>query len=370
MNNPAPTSQHDQSTNSPLAFPPWRLSPMLKKLLHQFETKILFDHPHIPCYYCSILMYQSSTQWITYDPNEDYTLSVAFPDIPVYLRHFTNKPSKIAICRSCKNPKTRRFSPVLSYVPREISLVPMKHRKYLSPIHMTCSLGRTPGSNLYTTYRFLRGDFFLSKNLHALELFSGMISAFLDQNEPARWYHKTLPITSNWLKMNNLIFRQYMLLPNITSPSPSNPSPIPLPLARQSQENTNTVLLRNNSTIPDLVIPNNAFPPEIHNEDLRYKRLMAGFMNLGDLMLPISYGDPDLEAMIFPDLFSTGKGHYENICSQLDLHSSTESYRKYIKLSDPRFRLHWYWPHWLYLNLEKKRNFQYNCRLLNQKSIS
>lgn len=37
---------------------------------------------------------------------------------------------------------------------------------------------------------------------------------------------------------------------------------------------------------------------------------------------------------------------------------------------DPRFRLHWYWPHWSYLNLEKKRNFQNTCRLLNQKNVS
>ncbi|CAG8830221.1 6_t:CDS:1, partial [Gigaspora rosea] len=49
MNNPAPTSQHNQSTGSLLAFPFWRPSPMLKKLLNQFETNILHDHPHIPC---------------------------------------------------------------------------------------------------------------------------------------------------------------------------------------------------------------------------------------------------------------------------------------------------------------------------------
>src|SRR2546421_11489612 len=37
---------------------------------------------------------------------------------------------------------------------------------------------------------------------------------------------------------------------------------------------------------------------------------------------------------------------------------------------DQRFRLHWHWPHWSYLNLEKKRNFQYNCRVIRQKNVS
>ncbi|CAG8487262.1 13423_t:CDS:2 [Racocetra fulgida] len=88
----------------------------------------------------------------------------------------------------------------------------------------------------------------------------------------------------------------YENIPSINSPSPSDPTPISLPLARQSQGNANNTPLRNVSHIPNIVIPNNVFPLKTHDEDQRYKRLMAGFMKLDDLTLPISYGDPDLEA--------------------------------------------------------------------------
>ncbi|CAG8757128.1 24905_t:CDS:2 [Cetraspora pellucida] len=112
----------------------------------------------------------------------------------LHFRQFAGKPTKIAICNSCKNPKTRKFLLILSSILQEISLVPMHHRKYLSPVHMTCLLGCTPGSNPYTTYQFLQDEFFLNKNIHSLEF----------------------------------------------SPSLSTPSPLPLPLARRSQENTDT----------------------------------------------------------------------------------------------------------------------------------
>ncbi|CAG8482005.1 3318_t:CDS:2 [Racocetra fulgida] len=85
----------------------------------------------------------------------------------------------------------------------------------------------------------------------------------------------------------------------------------------QSQGKANNAPLRNISHISDIVISNNVFPPETHDEDQIYKRLIAGFIKLDDLTLPISYNDPDLEAMIFPDLFPTKKGHYENVREQL-----------------------------------------------------
>src|SRR6266516_2811461 len=34
------------------SFPPWTPSPNLQRLLNEFETKILYDHPNIPCAYC------------------------------------------------------------------------------------------------------------------------------------------------------------------------------------------------------------------------------------------------------------------------------------------------------------------------------
>ena len=355
----------------PLILTPWRPSPQLLRLLNEFENKILHDYPHVPCCYCSILMFRSTTQWINYDPNEEYTLTIAFPNISPYLYKTNRDLIKVAICKSCKNQKTRRYPPILSPIPHEINAVPMMHRRYLSPIYIHCSLGRTPGSNFYTTYRFLKGDISLSKNRHTLELHSGTTGAFLNQHEPPNWFHNTLISASSWLKENNPIFQQYKAICDASELRPSDPVPMPLPLARQCLPSPTST---NEPMMPSLVVPNSQFPPEIHDEDYRYYRLMIGFMKMDDTLLPIRYNDPDLEATVFPDLFPTERGHYEDIKETLNVKTSIESYGKYIKLRmlcpDPRFRLHWYWPHWSYLNLEKRRNFQYNFRIINQKNVS
>ncbi|CAG8733989.1 11067_t:CDS:2, partial [Gigaspora margarita] len=132
----------------------------------------------------SSLMLWSSTQWITYDPGEDYTLPIVFPDIPVYLHHLTNKPTKIL----------------------------MKYRKHLSPIHMTCLLGHTSGLNPYTTYQFLK----------------------------ANWYFETLFIACSWLKRNNSIYYQYKNFLDIDPLLATNLLLVPLHSARQSNRNSNT----------------------------------------------------------------------------------------------------------------------------------
>ncbi|CAG8797759.1 13969_t:CDS:1, partial [Racocetra fulgida] len=41
-----------------------------------------------------------------------------------------------------------------------------------------------------------------------------------------------------------------------------------------------------------------------------YNRLIARSINTTNL--PIAFNNPDLEALIFPDLFPNAKGHYEN----------------------------------------------------------
>ena len=93
-------------------------------------------------------------------------------------------PNQITVCSSCKYMKNRHFPPILAMISEEISAVPMKHWKHLSPIHMSCSLGQASESNRYTNYRHLQGFIGLSKNKHALNLHSGLIGAFLDQNKP------------------------------------------------------------------------------------------------------------------------------------------------------------------------------------------
>ncbi|CAH1767476.1 13410_t:CDS:2 [Entrophospora sp. SA101] len=78
---------------------------------------------------------------------------------------------------------------------------------------------------------------------------------------------------------------------------------------------------------PDLVVPNDAFPPETHNEDASYNHLIAGTLKLKDQPdALISFNNKNLEAYIFPDLFPTGQGHYEDIRKLLNFKPQTDSY--------------------------------------------
>ena len=65
-----------------------------------------------------------------------------------------------------------------------------------------------------------------------------------------------------------------------------------------------------------------------------------------------------------------GRGHYAVIKRSQDFRPNINTMGSYIKLNlqcpDPHFRLHWYWPHYSYLNLEKYRNHQNRIRLLRQ----
>ncbi|CAG8685648.1 13006_t:CDS:2, partial [Gigaspora rosea] len=152
---------------------------------------------------------------------------------------------------------------------------------------------------------FLRGDISLSKNPQALSLYSGSIGAILETSSELNWYYDTLINASIWLKNNNPLFTNFTYLPER---NPLNPHPAPIPTAVLSTPATFP-----SSNIPQLVIPNNTFPPEIHNEDYRYDCLLAGTVELNNNTIPISYNNTTLEGILSPDLFPTGKGHYENL---------------------------------------------------------
>ncbi|CAG8811386.1 5683_t:CDS:1, partial [Cetraspora pellucida] len=64
----------------------------------------------------------------------------------------------------------------------------------------------------------------------------------------------------------------------------------------------------------DIVVPNYNFSDKVHNEDFHYTRLIAGFVQENDnLCLPISIYDPNLEPLLFSDLFTNKKGHFHDI---------------------------------------------------------
>ena len=115
--------------------------------------------PHLPnpIYYlpkllCSvfmsplfILLYPLSAKWVTRDNNIIYPLETSFPEIN--LTNNPRNPTKVAVCDGCKSNSNNRVCLPLTQIPQCIHNVPYAKRKYLSPIYLHTSLGRSAGTN-------------------------------------------------------------------------------------------------------------------------------------------------------------------------------------------------------------------------------
>src|SRR2546429_6299829 len=184
----APNINHQTSFQP--TFLHWRPNKKLQLLQDRFDKKILMQFPSVPCSFCSILMFPINAKWILKENNRIYPLTLIFSDEePV---EHPNDSSKIAVCSTCKNLRLRRSPPNIVNTPYEIERVPIRYRHWLSPVFLSCSLGRIPNSNSYTNYRTLSGRFNYSKNTRALFLYSGMMGAILENNSNQNWYHDSL----------------------------------------------------------------------------------------------------------------------------------------------------------------------------------
>ncbi|GES75098.1 Pif1-like helicase domain-containing protein [Rhizophagus clarus] len=287
---------------------PWIPSQKFLTLLNTFKTSILNQFICVLYTFCGRLMYPKKCKWSAYTESDHNN----YPLLQAYpeeqLIFHTSLPKRIAVCLSYKEPLTRYPFPFLCPIPNEIEAVPLNKRMYLSPVFMHCSLGRTSAdSAIYSEYKIL-------------------------------------------------------------TDSPVSNTANPFPRAFHIPNDDSAPPFLNG----DIVVPNNNFNIEIHNEDFHYTHLMAGFLKSPDnTLLPLSVDDPDLEPLLFPDLFPDGKGHYHNIISNNNNTVREETYSKYIKQRvlniDSRFRLNHRWLAWSYLQLEKIRNHQNNQRLWRQK---
>src|SRR6266542_1174727 len=124
-----------------------------------------------------------------------------------------------------------------------------------------------------------------------------------------------------------------------------------------------------------MIVSNINLPNKVHNKDFHYSRLMIGFVyNNDNLSLLISIYDLNLEPLLFPHLFSDGKGHYHDMKKYAQSNENKleilGKYAKYmILLNDSRFRLDYYWLTYTYLQLEKLRHYQNTQRILRKKNI-
>src|SRR5271154_5185336 len=147
---------------------PWRPSKKLYNLHQNFQKNILNQFPCLPCSNCGYLLYPDKAKWIPYEENILYPFKAAFPRSK--LAFHPRSPTRIAICPACKNKSNRIFPPYLFPIPPEIKAIPLGKRKYLSPIYLHSSLGRTPGVNPFNEYRSIVGTINYSKNIRSFTL--------------------------------------------------------------------------------------------------------------------------------------------------------------------------------------------------------
>ncbi|PKY50137.1 hypothetical protein RhiirA4_406162 [Rhizophagus irregularis] len=155
-----------------------------------------------------------------------------------------------------------------------------------------------------------------SRNIRAHALYSGILGAFLEPNNnitnniPDRSTHDiTIQRAAAWLAQNNPYLRPYTNMLSIRQNQESNN---PFPMASYTETNDDAPI-----NPQEIIIPNYDFPDEVHNEDFHYTRLMAGFTQQSEtLRLPITTYDPNLEPLLFPDIFTDGKGHFHDILNR------------------------------------------------------
>lgn len=120
----------------------------------------------MPCSYCSRLLYPNQIKWITRQTNSIFPFEHVYPHIP--LNTHPRNSTKVAVCPHVNYHLTHVSKTYL-----------MGKRKYLSPIYLHSSLGRSSNVPAYSEYRSIKGQFGYSKNLRTLSLYSGMLGAFL-----------------------------------------------------------------------------------------------------------------------------------------------------------------------------------------------
>ncbi|CAG8727327.1 29537_t:CDS:2 [Racocetra persica] len=179
--------------------------PITREINPEYNTTSVLFSTHSP-WTISSKMHQ-----ILKEPNTTYPLTTVYSDV-VLITNPNLLPNRIAICPSCKSNLNRNYPPYLSHVPSEIKIVSLEKCRYLSSIFLYCSLGCTPGANLFIEYRTLVSTMNYSQNFYSLSIYSGILGAFLEHSDTTSnppWLDDSLINAANWLKENNAYLYGY-----------------------------------------------------------------------------------------------------------------------------------------------------------------
>ncbi|CAG8593381.1 9931_t:CDS:2 [Paraglomus brasilianum] len=130
----------------------WRPSSDLIKKLRFLHEEAYAQFPCAPCCYCGRLLYPLKAAWVYRNSNSRFPFEELYPDVA--LLENLKRPNMFAICRACRNPPHKRCLR-LCPIPPQIQAVPYGKRKYLSPVFLHSSLGRTDAEILgsHVNYR-------------------------------------------------------------------------------------------------------------------------------------------------------------------------------------------------------------------------
>ena len=123
----------------------WHPSNALRKTLRKLYEEDYAQFPCVPCSYCSRLLYPHSVKWIIKTDNFTYPLESSFSQLKVITN--PRNESKIAVCDGCKYNHNTQSCYALDEIHQCIHDVPYAKRKYLSPVYLHTSLGRSAGAN-------------------------------------------------------------------------------------------------------------------------------------------------------------------------------------------------------------------------------
>ncbi|CAG8752217.1 46390_t:CDS:2 [Gigaspora margarita] len=101
-------------------------------------------------------------------------------------------PDYIAVCVPCMTIAKWHNAPTLAIIPEAITNVLIFHWQWLSPVYLNCSLGCAENANQFTHYHHLTGSFGLTKNICALQLYSGTLGAILNNSSNNNWFYHSL----------------------------------------------------------------------------------------------------------------------------------------------------------------------------------
>ena len=124
----------------------------------------------------------------------------------------------------------------------------------------------------------IAGQMGYSKNRRTFVLYSGIIGAFLQNNDLSTdnsWYHPSLHYACDWLQQNNPYLSAYHSIASHLSAHNSQTSPTVWPQATQVSDSNSEFV--SPAHLADIIVPSYDFPDEIHNEDSHYSRLVIDF---------------------------------------------------------------------------------------------